>query len=156
VSSKRIASAWLLVLLVPLLLLGFWWWAGGIRFSNPLPEMRSEVDRLVPPDGSTLVAVEETGLDRFCFLQCSTRAVEARFLLPDVSGAEKCTLVEQAMEAWLGVPVEVFDEVRGLVVCRLSADDVDRHSDWDFSADVFEGSTRQDGYDLSVWITSDR
>ena len=87
--ARRSRRRWPLVLSIAVVLaVGFWWWIGGIRLSNPLPEMRSEMEHFVPPDGSSLVEVNESGLDRVCFLQCAVRTVETRFAFPDLPDGE--------------------------------------------------------------------
>lgn len=150
-SSQRRSFVWLLVLLVPVGLFGFWWWIGGVRLSNPLPEMRSEIERFVPPEGSELVSIEEDGLDRFCFLQCAARVVEARFALPDGSSDDKCDLVEDAMSLWVGVASSVAPG-RGRVVCQIGVSEWPRHPGWDPVAIVFDG-VGADGSDLSVFVS---
>lgn len=148
-SLQRRPTVWLLALLVPVGLFGFWWWIGGIRLSNPLPEMRSEIERFVPPEGSELVSIEEDGLDRACFLQCATRVVEARFVLPRLPAAERCTLAEAAVRDWSG-DAELFPG-ENAVACYIEGGSPAEHPEWTVSARVSQ-DPRGDGSDLSISI----
>ncbi len=147
--SRRRSLVWFLLLLVPVGLFGFGWWIGGIRLSNPLPEMRTEIEQYVPPDGSELVSIEESGLDRFCYLQCATRIVQARFALSGIPAAERCAVAEEAMRDWLG-QAELFPG-ENAIACYIEGGPVAGHPSWKVTARVLL-EPRGDGTDLVVSI----
>ncbi len=76
--------------------------AGGLRLSDPRPAMEAEGRRFAPPQGSTLLSVTRSEIDRVCFLQCTTRSVTLEFEAAESRTPNVCQDIRAAIEQWAG------------------------------------------------------